>query len=370
MNTHSSRSDGAIARRTFLKGTAGLAGVAAVGAGASVPAAAQSPFGGWFDGVGNYDGVVDRRGESEVTVEVGAQGNGGNFAFGPAAVRIDPGTTVIWEWTGQGSMHNVSADDGSFESEMVGEAGHTFEQTFENEGVTKYVCTPHATMGMKGAIVVGDDAATDASDSSGSSGSGTTESTDSGSSETTDGDGSGAGDGSGSSGGAGGDANLESWFEGVSNYDGVVDHTGESEVTVSVGASGNDGNFAFGPAAVRVDPGTTVVWEWTGQGGNHNVSAQGGSFESEMVGEAGHTFEQTFEEEGVAKYVCTPHETMGMKGAVVVGSEAASDAPVAAASASGGRSTTDWLTLGFAGALVAGLLGLPIADQRSKQREA
>ena len=55
------------------------------------------------------------------------------------------------------------------------------------------------------------------------------------------------------------EGSLDSWFEGVSNYDGVVDETGSSEVTVEVGAEGNDGAFAFGPAAVRVDPGTTVV---------------------------------------------------------------------------------------------------------------
>jgi halocyanin-like protein len=117
------------------------------------------------------------------------------------------------------------------------------------------------------------------------------------------------------------EAGLDSWFEGVSNYDGVVDATGTSEVTIEVGAEGNDGAFAFGPAAVRVDPGTTVVWEWTGDGGSHNVAAESGDFESKMASEAGHTFEQTFDEEGIHKYACTPHKPMGMKGAVVVGDE-------------------------------------------------
>jgi hypothetical protein len=113
-----------------------------------------------------------------------------------------------------------------------------------------------------------------------------------------------------------------------------------------------------------------VGWEWTGKGGSHDVSADDGSFASEMVGEAGHTFERTFEQTGVSKYVCTPHQAMGMKGAVVVGDEAAADAPEAAAQASGGRSVTDLLTLGFAGVVVAGLLGLPVADRRSKHRGA
>ncbi|WP_420028559.1 halocyanin domain-containing protein [Halorussus lipolyticus] len=116
-----------------------------------------------------------------------------------------------------------------------------------------------------------------------------------------------------------GGSDLSSWFEGVSNYDGVADKTGESEVTIEVGAQGNNGAFAFGPAAVRVDPGTKVVWKWTGKGGSHNVVSESGDFESEMVSDEGHTFSQTFEEKGVHKYACSPHKAMGMKGAVVVG---------------------------------------------------
>lgn len=141
-----------------------------------------------------------------------------------------------------------------------------------------------------------------------------------------DGDGSGGDDSNGDDSGGdesggdsdGGSAEFDGWFDNVDNYDGVTDETGSSEVTVEVGAQGNGGGFAFAPAAVRVDSGTTVVWEWTGDGGNHNVAAEDGSFESETVGESGHTFEHTFEESGTYKYVCTPHETMGMKGAVVV----------------------------------------------------
>lgn len=151
------------------------AGGATVGgtllAGASVPAAAQSDgdFDGWFDDVDNYDGVVDATGQSEVTVEVGVQNGGGAFGFGPPAVRVDPGTMVVWEWTGEGGSHNVVAEDGSFESELVAEAGHTFSHTFEERGVFEYYCEPHRSLGMKGAIVVGPAPAAD-----GEAGSGTT----------------------------------------------------------------------------------------------------------------------------------------------------------------------------------------------------
>jgi halocyanin-like protein len=174
--------------------------------------------------------------------------------------------------------------------------------------------------------------------------------------------------GSGSESGSGSGDDLAGWFENVSNYDGVVDQTGSSEVTIEVGAQGNDGAFAFGPAAVRVDPGTTVVWEWTGDGGTHNVAAEEGSFESELVGEAGHSFEHAFEEAGVYKYACSPHQTIGMKGAIVVGDEAAASAETAVATSSGGLGLSDYLTVGFGVALVAALFGLPLADARRKDR--
>ncbi|MFB6156286.1 MAG: halocyanin domain-containing protein [Haloferacaceae archaeon] len=104
--------------------------------------------------------------------------------------------------------------------------------------------------------------------------------------------------------GGGGAASVESYLSDVSNFDGtVVDATGQSEVTVDVGTSGNGGNFAFAPPAVRIDAGTTVVWEWTGKGGQHNVVVgSGADFESELASEAGHTFARTFDASGTVLY--------------------------------------------------------------------
>jgi halocyanin-like protein len=117
-------------------------------------------------------------------------------------------------------------------------------------------------------------------------------------------------------GGGGSDESYEAWLEGVPNYDGsVADRTGEDTVTVVVGA-GN--GLLFEPPAVRVSLGTTVVWEWTGGGGQHNVKATDGSFESELASAEGTTFERTFEESGVLRYLCVPHEAVGMKGVVEV----------------------------------------------------
>jgi len=114
----------------------------------------QPDFDGWMDDVGNYDGVVDETGSDEVTVAVGAQGNGGAFAFDPPAVRVSTGTTVVWEWTGEGAQHNVAAEGGGFESDLSAEEGFTFEHAFPEAGTDEYVCTPHRAMGMKGVVVV------------------------------------------------------------------------------------------------------------------------------------------------------------------------------------------------------------------------
>jgi nitrite reductase (NO-forming) len=127
---------------------------AAAAGGASAEASGNPSFDGWFDNVDNYDGVTDATGQDTVDVQVGTEANGGAYGFGPAAVKVSPGTTVRWTWTGNGSMHDVQADDGSFQSEMVQEAGHTFEHTFEETGTTTYFCMPHKAMGMKGAVVV------------------------------------------------------------------------------------------------------------------------------------------------------------------------------------------------------------------------
>jgi halocyanin-like protein len=154
-------------RRDFLRTAGGAAGgTAAVSASAGTAAAAEGggggggggpDLGGYLDGVGNYNGTVqDKTGSSEVTVKVGTDANGGGFGFGPAAVHVDKGTTVKFEWTGNGGGHNVIAEDGTFDSgTAVAAAGVNFEYTFEEGGVYNYYCQPHKSLGMKGSIVVG-----------------------------------------------------------------------------------------------------------------------------------------------------------------------------------------------------------------------
>ena len=115
---------------------------------------ATSPYGTWFQNTDNFDGTVDRTGQDEVRIAVGASGNGGNLAYDPAAVEVSTGTTVVWEWTGEGGQHNVLENDGAFESALVAEAGHTFQYTFRNPGTVFYVCVPPKSLGMRGAVQV------------------------------------------------------------------------------------------------------------------------------------------------------------------------------------------------------------------------
>lgn len=154
-----------VSRRGFLHAASGasIAGAGGMAASGGATAQKQRPdFGGWLaeaDG-----GFRDVRGQDEVTVDVGAEGNGGNVAFSPAGLWIGPDTTVVWEWTGDGGQHNVaSVGDSDFEfrsGDPVESAEETFEQTFEEGGIAKYQCEPHASLEMKGAIAVGNDVPT------------------------------------------------------------------------------------------------------------------------------------------------------------------------------------------------------------------
>jgi halocyanin-like protein len=138
----------------------------------------------------------------------------------------------------------------------------------------------------------------------------------SGGSENAENDESDENDESGGGGGSGDSSAYEAWLDDAPNYDGTAaDRTGQETVTVTVGA-GN--GLVYEPAAVEVSPGTTVVWEWTGRGGQHNVREESGAFESELASTEGTTYERTFDAPGVVRYYCVPHQAVGMKGVVDV----------------------------------------------------
>jgi len=108
----------------------------------------------------------------------------------------------------------------------------------------------------------------------------------------------------------------------ATGYDGeMIDATGTDELTVDVGSG--DLGFGFSPVVVVIDAGTTVTFDWTGVGGDHNVIAAEESdididVEETLVAEEGHTAEETFEESGTYLYECEPHVANGKVGAIVI----------------------------------------------------
>lgn len=285
---------------------AGVGSAAVGGAALAPPVSAQqgTDLGGWFSNTDDADEVVDETGAGEVRIAVGSDANGGAFGFAPAAVRVDPGTTVVWEWTGDGGSHNVVAEDGAFESSLTSEAGHTFEWTAE-AGVHRYACTPHESIGMKGAVVVGDARVSLGGGSGGSGGTPDTTATPTPTPSPTP-----AGEPERTFGG---------WLADTSNFHQVTDLRGRDEVEIRVGAPGNDGRYAFDPPAVHVDPGTTVVWRWVDDGAVHDVVDSDGTYESPTYATEGATYAVQFDGHGLSKYACAPHEDRGMRGVVLVG---------------------------------------------------
>lgn len=141
-------------RRAFLRRTGGVA--VAVGLAGCGRGSADS---------GEYDvGMTTRR-------------------FEPATVEVPPGTTVRWKNTSS-HAHTITAYEdrlpdgaefwstGDFDSQDAAEdgwldgnegalyEGDSYEHAFETVGTYNYFCIPHESMGMVGAVVVSEDAAT------------------------------------------------------------------------------------------------------------------------------------------------------------------------------------------------------------------
>jgi plastocyanin len=164
-------------RRDFLRTAGGAAGGATAVAAGSGTAGAQEggerPVWPSYVGDANDQGYEDLRGNEEVTVEVGS-----NF-FAPTKVWVDPGTTIVWEFTAPG--HNVkfnSQPDGAGLSGTPGgtfdiiDQGETYSVTADPGGMYDYFCGPHESQGMKGAIAVGGEVETESVGGGGGGGGG------------------------------------------------------------------------------------------------------------------------------------------------------------------------------------------------------
>jgi halocyanin-like protein len=235
----------------------------------------------FLDGANGYDGHTKRYGpEAEPTITVGSSPDGSDAhdMFEPVVVRVVPGTTVLWHWTGYGGPHNVVALDGSFDSgDSVTTSGAHFEHTFSDPGTYRYVSEPTHRKGMRGVVEVAEPP-------------------------------------------SGNYPAVDEWLASVEGYDGTVpDRRERPRVTVTVGSAVGPDVFDFAPPAVKISPGTTVTWVWSGDGGPHNVAFEErdvrlDSFEAEP----GVHFEHTFETTGVYRYACEPHESLGQRGAIIV----------------------------------------------------
>ena len=130
--------DGQLSRRSVIR--AGAAAAAATAATGTAAAAEE-----------------EEGGSGEKVVKVGPNGQN---VFEPAELYVTPGTTVRFVW--ESSPHNVHAtevpDDAEWgvNTEVTGppmEYTHTFDGPM---GEYNYVCDPHASVGMKGTVIVTD----------------------------------------------------------------------------------------------------------------------------------------------------------------------------------------------------------------------
>ena len=77
------------------------------------------------------------------------------MVYGQDVARVEVGQTITW--TPESKGHNVqfvSVPEGV--EKVKSKLSKEFSYTFEQEGVYLYVCTPHASMGMIGMVIVGE----------------------------------------------------------------------------------------------------------------------------------------------------------------------------------------------------------------------
>jgi plastocyanin len=86
----------------------------------------------------------------------------------------------------------------------------------------------------------------------------------------------------------------------------------EQGVRVEMAANPN----RFEPASLTVPVGTTVTW--ADVSGTHTTTSYDGLWDSGRRLEVGESYSYTFNQPGVYRYYCVPHENAGMIATVVV----------------------------------------------------
>jgi plastocyanin len=72
--------------------------------------------------------------------------------FSPAIDTVSVGTTVTWK-NNDGYAHTSTSDTGAWDTGKIA-AGASATTTFNTAGTYAYHCTYHASMGMRGTIIV------------------------------------------------------------------------------------------------------------------------------------------------------------------------------------------------------------------------
>lgn len=211
-------------------------------------------------GVGDPQGVLDvaweqvrdfdASGPDDRHFVVDHAGGAVQFGDGNRGTVPEPGRRVLATEAryGGGTDGNVSAS-----------ATWQFtENTVERAGVYKYACESNRKT-MRGAILVGDADTVPVAD-------------------------------------------VDGWLADIEGDATLVDRQGQREVTVTVGSAAPDEPLTFTPAALRVDPGTVVRFEWLSDSLTVDVESQPpdgtweGHPESAYAGfVASHTFESSLE---------------------------------------------------------------------------
>ena len=75
--------------------------------------------------------------------------------YGQDVARVEVGQTITWTPDSKGhNVQFVSVPEGV--EKVKSKLSKEFSYTYEQEGVYLYVCTPHASMGMIGMVIVGE----------------------------------------------------------------------------------------------------------------------------------------------------------------------------------------------------------------------
>ncbi len=100
--------------------------------------------GGMMGGMGGMMGGGSNP-DDEVAVEGVTQVRQEDFAFAPANIVVEVGTTVTWT-NHDGVGHTVTSEGGGELQSPLLDRNETFSHTFDEPGLYRYYCEPHPSM--------------------------------------------------------------------------------------------------------------------------------------------------------------------------------------------------------------------------------